>query len=148
LPSVSCTPRSNSAADPRGHDAVDSPDTTYLVFGADDPSITDDTDILSLLWNWWVGGFTAQGEAAGDQSGYAVAGLGDINDDGVPDIGVGAPYADFNGTSAGRAYVVFGDPALGGYWARPGDGCRCARRDQGGSRLSCPCGGGLGGARL
>lgn len=53
------------------------------------------------------GGFVAFGSAT-THAGLSVAGLGDINGDGLSDILVGARYNDFSGTNAGRAYVVFG----------------------------------------
>ncbi|MHC4991392.1 MAG: integrin alpha, partial [Planctomycetota bacterium] len=52
----------------------------------------------------WSGG----GEVAGDQYGYCVAGLGDVNNDGADDIIVGAPFNDDAGDDAGRAYVYHG----------------------------------------
>jgi flagellar hook assembly protein FlgD len=49
------------------------------------------------------------GAASGDKLGWAVAGVGDINGDGVPDYIVGAPYSDPSGlTSAGSAFVFSG----------------------------------------
>jgi len=49
------------------------------------------------------------GAAADDETGYSVAGAGDVNGDGRDDVIVGAGYADNNGRSAsGSAYVVFG----------------------------------------
>ena len=48
------------------------------------------------------------GEAAGDQLGARVAGLGDLNGDGLADVGAGAPTSDAGGAAAGRAYVFFG----------------------------------------
>ncbi len=45
----------------------------------------------------------------GDASGYTVAAAGDVNDDGIQDVVVGAPYADFNRrTDSGSVYVVYG----------------------------------------
>jgi hypothetical protein len=41
-----------------------------------------------------------------------VAGLGDRDDDGFLDVGIGAPGSDLAGTDAGAIYVVFG-PATG-----------------------------------
>ncbi|WGM40739.1 cadherin domain-containing protein [Caulobacter sp. NIBR1757] len=59
-------------------------------------------------------GFTITGAAAGDLAGYAVAGIGDVNSDGVDDVLVGALQADPAGrTSAGTAYVLYG--RTGGY---------------------------------
>lgn len=46
------------------------------------------------------------GEAAGDYAGYAVASVGDMDDDGYADFVVGAPGGD--GYAAGAAYLVLG----------------------------------------
>ena len=48
------------------------------------------------------------GESSGDQFGYSVAAVGDVDDDGIPDYAVGAPRADFTGTSSGSAYLFSG----------------------------------------
>lgn len=48
------------------------------------------------------------GEAAGDQLGFSVSAMGDINGDDHDDIVVGAPGNDAAGSSAGRAYVFSG----------------------------------------
>lgn len=48
------------------------------------------------------------GEAEEDYSGWSVAGARDVNEDGVDDLVVGAPYNDAGGSQAGRAYVLFG----------------------------------------
>ncbi len=48
------------------------------------------------------------GDGAGDDAGYAVAGAGDVDGDGVSDLLVGAPYADPKGSSSGTAYLVLG----------------------------------------
>ena len=53
---------------------------------------------------------TLNGIDAGDQLGKGVGG-GDINDDGAPDLIIGARFADPGGrTSAGETYVLFGTP--------------------------------------
>jgi hypothetical protein len=45
------------------------------------------------------------GDQAGAQAGFSVASLGDVNDDGVDDIGIGAPARN---SKKGSAFVVFG----------------------------------------
>ena len=48
------------------------------------------------------------GEATADYAGFAVAGAGDVDRDGVPDLLVGAPYSDAAGSSSGAAYLILG----------------------------------------
>jgi hypothetical protein len=62
-------------------------------------------------YSGFLGGhlWTAKNSTANDQFGTAVAGLGgDINNDGKPDVVIGAPYHDASGDSAGAAYLVNG----------------------------------------
>ena len=58
------------------------------------------------------------GEAPGDQAGYAVAGAGDVDADGFADLLVGAFENDDNGMAAGAVYLFEG-PVTGNYrlWA-------------------------------
>lgn len=53
---------------------------------------------------------TLYGEAEGDYTGSSggVAGLGDVNGDGVVDIAVGSPWSDAGGYGSGAVYVVLG----------------------------------------
>ena len=51
------------------------------------------------------------GEAAGDRLGISAA-TGDINDDGIPDILVGARNEGTGGVQAGAAYVIYGSVSL------------------------------------
>jgi VCBS repeat-containing protein len=54
-------------------------------------------------------GFVINGAAPGDRSGYSVAGIGDVNGDGIDDLLIGALSADPTGrTDAGISYVVYG----------------------------------------
>ena len=81
----------------------------YVVFGKDDGA----TVSLGALG---AGGFKIVGALAGDNAGAAVAGIGDVNDDGTPDVAVGAPGADDNPLevvpgdreNAGTVFVVHG----------------------------------------
>ena len=55
------------------------------------------------------GGFKIIGESAGDQAGYAVGAIADLNGDGKQEIVVSAVYNDGLGrTDAGAVYVVYG----------------------------------------
>jgi Ca2+-binding RTX toxin-like protein len=77
----------------------------YVVFGVDggfDRSINLD-DIAA-----GSGGFKIVGQNASDFAGRAVSGAGDVNDDGIDDLLVGANGNDGGGNYAGAAYVVFG----------------------------------------
>jgi hypothetical protein len=53
-----------------------------------------------------------RGEKAGDLFGNFVTVLGDVNGDGIADLGVSAYASDAAGASSGRAYVYFGGPTL------------------------------------
>ncbi len=73
----------------------------YVVFGKTSTSLVT----LSTLGS---GGFYIDGETASDEACTAVAGLGDMNGDGLADVAVGAPYAEGPLVLQGRTYVVFG----------------------------------------
>jgi glycosylphosphatidylinositol phospholipase D len=88
-------------ADPNG---VDSAGESYVVFGHSGlfPAALD---VGSLDG---TNGFTLQGTADFDQSGWSVSGAGDVNGDGIADFVIGAPFwNDFTG----KVYVVFGRAA-------------------------------------
>jgi Ca2+-binding RTX toxin-like protein len=54
-------------------------------------------------------GFTINGIAEGDVLGFSLSDAGDINNDGIGDIILGAAFAERNGVeNAGEAYVIFG----------------------------------------
>ena len=78
--------------------------STYLVSGAVSGTFDLSTATVQL-----------DGESSGDQAGqYAVAGAGDINNDGLDDVIIGAQYHDAGGvTDAGAAYVVYGTTSTG-----------------------------------
>jgi hypothetical protein len=65
--------------------------------------------VLDLSTLDGTNGFTVRGAAFFDEAGRSVAAAGDVNDDGIDDLLVGAPLADPDGKlSAGAAYVIFG----------------------------------------
>jgi len=45
------------------------------------------------------------GQAAGEQLGHSVAGLGDVNGDGFQEVLIGAPFSDVAGTDSGRVEI-------------------------------------------
>ena len=76
--------------------------SAYVVFGKASPTVVD----LAALGE---GGFRIDGATSGDQAGFSVAGAGDVNGDGRPDLLVGALAAGNNGRAgSGSAYLVFG----------------------------------------
>ena len=77
---------------------------TYVVFGHGN-GLDANLDLSTLNGS---NGFEINGEAANDQSGFAVSAAGDVNGDGFADILIGAYRRDVNGASAGATYVVFG----------------------------------------
>lgn len=77
---------------------------SFVVFGSLAPF--DPTLELSGLNG--SNGFQLIGENAFDRAAGAVSGAGDINDDGIDDLIIGAVSADPNGNGSGRSYVVFG----------------------------------------
>ncbi|TNC95896.1 MAG: Integrins alpha chain, partial [Rhodocyclaceae bacterium] len=87
-----------------GAAAGDEAGRSYVIFGHSNTTAVD----LSAVANG-SGGFAINGQSAGDQSGWSVAGAGDLNGDGLADMIIGAPWSDpATGNQAGRSYVVFG----------------------------------------
>jgi len=76
----------------------------YVVFG----KATGFTETLALSSLDGTDGIMCDGEETIDDAGYSVSAAGDINGDGIGDLIVGANFAEPNGFSSGRSYVVFG----------------------------------------
>lgn len=90
---------------------------TFIAFGN---NVIGDSGHLDLGALDGTIGFSLLGIDAYDYSGRAVAGLGDVNGDGIADVITGADEADPGGQDgAGESYVVFGAPMIGGQGAYP-----------------------------
>ncbi|WP_125100004.1 Ig-like domain repeat protein [Leucobacter chromiireducens] len=59
-------------------------------------------------------GYWIDGAAADDKLGWASAGVGDVNGDGLPDTVLGAWGHDSGGANAGAVYVVYARPGFSG----------------------------------
>ncbi|MEP3889708.1 MAG: hypothetical protein ABJN69_04525 [Hellea sp.] len=85
---------------------------TYVVFGQD-TSITPFAANFQLSTLNGTNGFSMTNFQHGTQAGISVGAIGDINNDGIEDFAIGAPYADEPGTGTegwlnGLTYIVFG----------------------------------------
>lgn len=81
---------------------------SYVIYGADGgPNPRDGTIDLGLVAGGTFG-FKIIGEAANDNSGYAISGAGDLNGDSISDVVIGGLGDDTGGQNAGAAYIVFG----------------------------------------
>ncbi|MCX4241930.1 Ig-like domain-containing protein [Paraliomyxa miuraensis] len=90
----------------------------YVVFGKGDGAAVDLIDLTVRM-----GGYRLLGQASNDQLGWAVAGAGDVDGDGLPDVIVSANRRDGPaGVDAGRSYVVWGGNDRGVLTHRGGAG--------------------------
>lgn len=87
---------------------------SYVVFGSKD-GFNPTIDLATLDG---TKGFVINGAEEGDQSGYSVSNLGDINGDSVDDLAIGAP-GDI-GNSLGKVHIIFGSKQTG-YFNNPID---------------------------
>ena len=81
---------------------------SYVVFGRDTAQTGPFPAGLALSGLDGTHGFRVNGVLAGDLSGSAVSGAGDINGDGVADLLIGANRVGPNDNNSGASYVVFG----------------------------------------
>jgi len=75
----------------------------YIIYGSQTPS---DIDLLTDPLEAASTGFVIKGAAPGDQFGFSVKSLGDLNGDGLSDVMVGAPGQ--GGSSQGAVHVIYG----------------------------------------
>ncbi len=80
---------------------------SYVIFGGTDIGIEGEILLSSLNGST---GFKLDGEVGGDYSGQAVSSAGDVNNDGHPDILIGA---FLHASGVGRSYLIFGGPEMG-----------------------------------
>lgn len=79
----------------------------YVIYGGND--ITNVIELSDFVSDPSTQGVLINGLHNNSRTGKAVAGLGDINGDGIDDIGVGTPYARPNG---GTCHIIFGSDEL------------------------------------
>jgi len=80
--------------------------SSYVVFG-DSKGFSSTLNLADLDGN---NGFVINGSNISDFSGISVSHAGDINDDGLDDVIIGAPRTDVDGNSdVGSSYIVFGN---------------------------------------
>ncbi len=90
-----------------GAPGAESDGKSYLIFGRNRNSGFPNPLTLSSLTS--PIGLVINGENIDDYLGFSVSSAGDVNDDGIDDLIIGAKLADPNGkTNAGKSYVIFG----------------------------------------
>ncbi len=89
----------------------------YVIYGSATPATTPAVASLTRAGT----DFRIDGAGAGEDAGISVAGVGDVNNDGVDDVAVGSGQ-DGSTADAGRADVVFGTPSVGTRRAHGGGG--------------------------
>ena len=84
---------------------------SYVIFGGESEHVDGALDLIGLNGK---NGFAITGVDAMDFSGISVSGGGDLNDDGIDDLLIGARGGDPNGLAeAGESYVIFGQSEIG-----------------------------------
>ena len=97
-------------ADPNG--AADAGEA-YLISGADLPALDAADGVVDgiiEIANVAATGTSYQfnGETAGDNAGWSVSEVGDVDGDGLADLLIGAPFSDAGGADSGAVYFISG----------------------------------------
>lgn len=79
-------------------------EAAYVVFG----SAGGLPPVVNLAGLNGTNGFRLAGAASTSDEGFSVAGIGDVNGDGIDDLAIGAPATAAGGAAAGATFVVFG----------------------------------------
>ena len=82
----------------------------YLIYGQDENNPLSGTIGLSAVGST-VAGTRFNGVAEFYDTGVSVSSAGDVNDDGLVDLLIGAYGASPNGTSSGQVYLIYGQDA-------------------------------------
>ncbi|MEE9344048.1 MAG: hypothetical protein V3U88_00410 [Methylococcales bacterium] len=78
---------------------------SYVVFGASGVGANGTVELSMLDGN---NGFQLKGATSSGYSGSSVSTAGDVNNDGISDLLIGAPRDSISGVVSGASYVVFG----------------------------------------
>jgi len=89
---------------PNDDDGADNTGAVWILFMKTDGTVADWQKISRR-----EGGFSGNLDSD-DHFGAALAGIGDLDNDGTPDLVVGAPGGDDRGTDRGEIWVLFLDP--------------------------------------
>lgn len=116
VPNAATGPRSGGAAIVLGSDSTQ---TVFTAPGAAENAVYNCADetlnttgacaTSAVPRGYWI-----DGAADNDKLGWAAAGVGDLNGDGIPEAVLGAWGHDSGGSNAGALYVVYGQPGFSG----------------------------------
>ncbi len=83
--------------------------SAFVLFGSDGAGPAGVLQASAITTGDGTRGYELRGLQSGDGVGQDVAIIGDINDDGIDDLVVGAPGANISFTAQGRVFVLYGN---------------------------------------